>query len=521
MIDKQRMMLEAFERTRAYPALMRSFSITLILLFALALGSALAVVATLPLIWVAVVCAGLCGLFSILAWWSSSWPLVPILRVVLIASFSFKMEVNLFPVFKYHESPPGIIVSLMLIASLMLLGAHILDRWRGKPRETVLPMSFSLASVALLLWLIVSTLGSSEIRLGFNAVWGMTVTLLMCFVLANEFGSRAALRNAVITMAVAVGINGLVGLLQSTTGMFTEWTMLGAAREEFRKSIAEEYLRASGFLGMSNSFAWYLITFLPVLLATTLIRVEELRGWKRLLLAASSCLAVTALVLTYSRGGWAAFGLSLLALAALLYRASPPAERGRFAPRIAAVALLTALLCLPFATPIYLRLTEDDHGSVQARVPLMQVAQGMIADNPWLGVGPANYEAEMRRYDETPIKITDDFDWPVHNIFLHMTAEAGFLATLCFLALIIIALRRGWRALSSHDPLFRALGAGLIAGMLAYLWMGLKEPGSFGAPQLRLCFLVFGLLLALDRAGRGNVEGTDEGTLTGDKAISQ
>jgi len=516
MIEKQRMMLEEFERTRAYPTLMRSLSFTLILLFALALGSALAVVATLPLIWVAVVCAGLCGLFSILAWWSSSWPLVPILRVVLIASFSFKMEVNLFPVFKYHESPPGIIVSLILIASLMLLGAHILDRWRGKPRETVLPVSFSLASVALLLWLIVSTLGSSEIRLGFNAVWGMTVTLLVCFVLANEFGSRAALRNAVITVAAAVGINGVVGLLQSTTGMFTEWTMLGAAREEFRKSIGDDYLRASGFLGMSNSFAWYLITFLPVLLATTLIRVEELRGWKRLLLAASSCLAVTALVLTYSRGGWAAFGLSLLALAALLYRASPPAERGRFAARMAAVALLTALLCLPFATPIYLRLTEDDHGSVQARVPLMQVAQGMIADNPWLGVGPANYEAEMRRYDETPVKITDGFDWPVHNIFLHMTAEAGILATLCFLALIIIALRRGWRALSSHDPLFRALGAGLIAGMLAYLWMGLKEPGSFGAPQLRLCFLLCGLLLALDRAGRGN----DEGTLTGDKAIS-
>src|SRR5215475_4397982 len=171
MIDKQRMMFEEFERTRARPELSRSLSLTLTILFALALGSALAVVATLPLMWVAVVCAGLCGLFSVLAWWSPSWPIAPILRVVLTASFSFKMEVNLFPVFKYHESPPGIIVSLTLMVSLMLLGARILDRWRGKPRETVFPLSFSLASVALLLWLIVSTLGSSEIRLGINAVW--------------------------------------------------------------------------------------------------------------------------------------------------------------------------------------------------------------------------------------------------------------------------------------------------------------------------------------------------------------
>src|SRR5262245_29997532 len=337
---------------------------------------------------------------------------------------------------------------------------------------------------------------------------GLAVTLLMCFMLANEFGSRAALRTALITMAVAVGINGLVGLLQSTTGMFTEWTMLGAARVEFRQSIGEdEYLRASGFLGMSNSFAWYLITFLPMLLSTALLQAEDLRGWKRLLLAASSCLAVIALVLTYSRGGWVAMGLSLIALAALAYRALPLAERSRFAIRMAIVVLLTGLLCLPFARSIYLRLTEDDQGSVQVRVPLMQVAQNMIADNPWLGVGPANYEAEMRRYDETPGKVSDDFDWPVHNIFLHMTAEAGIPAILCFLTLMIIALRCGWRALGSSDSLLRALGAGLIAGMLAYLWMGLKEPGSFGAPQLRLCFIIYGLLLALDRARRRMEEG--------------
>jgi len=80
MIEKQRMMLEEFERTRAYPALSRPPSFTLTLLFALTLGSALAVVATLPLMWVAVVCAGLCGLFSVLAWWSPSWPIAPRLR---------------------------------------------------------------------------------------------------------------------------------------------------------------------------------------------------------------------------------------------------------------------------------------------------------------------------------------------------------------------------------------------------------------------------------------------------------
>jgi putative inorganic carbon (hco3(-)) transporter len=339
----------------------------------------------------------------------------------------------------------------------------------------------------------------------------------MCFVVANEFGSRAALRTAVIVMAVVSGVNGLVALLQTTTGLFTDWTWLGAAREEMRQTISEgDVLRASGFLGTSNGLGWYLVTFLPVPISMLVLKVEDFRGWKRWLLAVSSGLGLIALILTYTRGSWVAFGVALLALIPLLYRTLPIAERRRFTLRVAAVVLLTVVICLPFAGTIYIRLTEDDRGSAYSRVPLVQVAQAMITDNPWLGVGLANYEAEMRRYDTTSELISDGFDWPVHNIFLHMTAEAGIPAALSFVALIVIALRRGWRALGSHDPFLRAHAAGLIAGIIAYLITGLKEPGSFGSTKLRLLFLFCGLLLALERAGRGD----SEGEVTGENAIS-
>ena len=522
MIEKQNMPLEELEGTRAHlalpPTLSFPHSFALILLFALALGSALAALATLSQMWVAVVCVGLCGVFGVSLCLSANWPLAPILQVVLLVSLLFKLEVNLFPDFKYNESLPGLNISLMLIVSLMLLGAHIFNRWCGKPRDPVFPLGYSLASMTLLLWSILSILDSSEPLLGFYSVWGLTTVLLMCFVVANEFGNRAALRTAVIAMAVGFAVNGLVALLQSTTGMFTDWTFLGAAREENRQTIGGgEILRASGFLGTSNGLGWYLVTFLPVPISMLVLKVEDFRGWKRWLLAVSSVLGVMALILTYTRGSWVAFGVALLALVALLYRTLTIAARRLFILRIAAVSLLTMLICLPFAETIYIRLTEDDRGSAYSRVPLTQVAQAMIADNLWLGVGLSNYEAEMRRYDTTSELISDGFDWPVHNIFLHMTAEAGVPATLSFLTLIAIALRRGWRSLSSRDPFLRALAAGLIAGIIAYMITGLKEPGSFGSQKLRLCFLFCGLLLALDRAGRGN----DEGTLTGEKAISQ
>jgi O-antigen ligase len=208
------------------------------------------------------------------------------------------------------------------------------------------------------------------------------------------------------------------------------------------------------------------------------------------------------LILTYARGSWAAFGATMIVLSALAYRALPVEERGRYAMRVSGLAIVAALLCLPFTGSIYTRLTEDDQGAAYSRVPLMEVAQTMIEDNPLLGVGLSSYEAEMRRYDKTPDRISDTFDWPVHNIYLHMTAEGGIPATFCFLALIAIALGRGWRTMKSRDPFLRALALGFVVGLLAYLWTGMKELGSFGSPQLRYCFLLVGLLLAIDRANR-------------------
>src|SRR5262249_56868640 len=121
-----------------------------------------------------------------------------------------------------------------------------------------------------------------------------------------------------------------------------------------------EVLRASGFLGTSNGLGWYLVTFLPVPISMLVLKVEDFRGWKRWLLAVSSVLGVIALILTYTRGSWVAFGVALLALIALLYRTLTIAARRLFTLRIAAVSLFTLLIFLPFAPTIYIRLTSHD-----------------------------------------------------------------------------------------------------------------------------------------------------------------
>ncbi|MGH9845691.1 MAG: O-antigen ligase family protein, partial [Blastocatellia bacterium] len=166
------------------------------------------------------------------------------------------------------------------------------------------------------------------------------------------------------------------------------------------------------------------------------------------------------------------------------------------------------LLAIPFSGKIVSRLTDDDRGSAEVRLPLIQVALAMIADNPVLGVGMGSYESVMRNYDETPELVTEHFDWPVHNVYLHIAAETGLPGLLLFLALAALASRRGWMVLrnSGADPLLRALALGLLAGMAAYLINGLKEGSCFQTGMMRPFFLLCGLLLANERASRRTAE---------------
>lgn len=478
----------------------------LIVALAVAFSVMFAGLGGLPIKTLAGVIIAVCGLLGVLAWASVSWPIVPVLRVLLLASLAFRLEINLFPLFKYNEGLPGLNVSLMLLTSLALVCAHCLARLKGKPAEPVFPVSFSLSVIALLLWCALGILAGTEQLLAFYAWWSLASCLLFTFAVANEVGRRERLRTAVLVIAVVVGANGVIGTLQATTGALTDLTWLGAAKEENRQAFGDgEISRATGLQGMANSFAWFLVTLLPTLMAVLILRVRDFSLWQRRSLVLATAAGLLALLLTYARGSWLAFGLAFGVLLALSYSVLPVAERQRFGKQIATLMLLGFTLCLPFLGPIVIRLTEDDNGSAYSRVPLSQVAQTMIEANPLLGVGLSNYEAEMRRYDHTPDRITEDFPWPVHNIFLHTAAEAGLPGLALFLLLIALALHQGWQVLGSSDRLLQACAIGLLCGVLAYLVTGLKELGSLGTPQFRVCFMCCGLLLALGRIRRNEI----------------
>jgi O-antigen ligase len=483
--------------------------VPLLFLLALLLGGAIPWLTTLPSKWLGVLCVGLCGLFGILFWWSANWPLAPALRLGLLASFSMRLETQLFGLDKDIYPPPGITISLTFILSVMLAVAYLNRRRPVGQREKIFPVTFSLALSTLFLWCVISVISSEQTWLGISALWSLTSMILMCFVVAWAFADSQALRQGVVGMAITVALSCIVGLLQYQFDLLTDITALGAAPEEDRLKIAEGgIIRVYGFLWHANIFAWFLVSYMPVIIAMPLLRAPGFRPWERWLFPGVSALSLIALILTYARGGWIAFAVGSALLVVLTILAIPKTERWRLILKLQAVIILTGCLCLPFTGSIYTRLTEDDAGAAYTRVPLMQVAMEMIRHNPLLGVGLNNYNSQMRRYDNTPELVSDEILLPVHNVFLHIAAEAGAPALLCFLILTAVALREGWRAFRQSDDLFtRAVAAGLIAGFTAYLLTGFKEPGSLGYPQIRLFFLLSGLLIAVGRVDRRRVAG--------------
>lgn len=382
------------------------------------LGALLIQILNLPKTWAALLCLALGGGCVTLIWVALKLPIVPILRMALLASFWFRLEINLFPLIKAgHETPVGLVVSLNLLLCVMLLTAFLYARWQSAEPRQILPSAYLWAASALVLLSVLSVVNGAETGLGLYALWGLLYQLLICYVVAAHFGAVAILRQAVICLALAILLNSLLGILQYFD-LFAGWELLGATTSDRQMKLPGlEVSRASGLVESANSFGWVLVSFCPVIITPVLLAQNALRAWERRLCGLAFFCGVAALLLTFSRGSWMAFAASCPLLAIFVLRALPARERWRMIFRLAGMLVLLVLLSLPFLGPFSARLFGEDDGAAESRFSLMEVAVEMIQQNPWLGVGLSSYEAVMRRYDHTADFISEHFPYPVHNMF--------------------------------------------------------------------------------------------------------
>ena len=222
-----------------------------------------------------------------------------------------------------------------------------------------------------------------------------------------------------------------------------------------------EGARITSFLGNPNMLSPVIGFTLPFAMFAA-VRLERPRY--RWLAGVAAFVLVLALVLTFSRGAWAAIGLGLVLGTALLDRR--------------ALLLMVVLVPLAWATAVVMPRSLladsdpgapppsapdwigstvdrfDDLGGGDLRIRFLTDGLRIIDDNLLLGVGPGRYGGAAATILGTPVYEEYDTELfgfrTVHDFWLHLTGEVGVIGVAVFLTMVVGLLirfvRAAWRA---------------------------------------------------------------------------
>jgi putative inorganic carbon (HCO3(-)) transporter len=244
--------------------------------------------------------------------------------------------------------------------------------------------------------------------------------------------------------------------------------------------------RAGGPTGDPNYFALMLVPLAP--LALYQIKHETSVYLRWLAVVALAVIAV-ALILTYSRGGYFAFAIVLLA--------SAQARLIRF--RTLGIMLIIAIIIAPFVSfdfvdrintalrSVNINILPSHSGPVSQTDPSIanrtnEVRTGVLVfyHNPVLGVGIRNFPEHFQQYAR-PLGITTTELRPPHSLYVEIAAETGIIGLAAFgyfVAVLFKRLRRNWRTWSLADS-DRRLAQAMAIALVGYLVGSLFLQASF------------------------------------------
>ena len=360
------------------------------------------------------------------------------LLLALTATLSISLKVH--PIYRVDHmgGAAGVRISIteILIAAILV---YLLVRSRGMFRVRIqVPTSILIAVAVYLVFCVISTMASPDPELGVFQILATLQTFAVFVFLVNYIDTSYKFRVAVAGLLLGTFAQSAVALGQYKFPGRFEFKMLGAQEQEELKvsdsgdidlpsvdlgqtTIGGEVVtRPMGMLIHSNLLGTFLA--LQILLAAALFFTtsSNLLG---LCSAGVAAVAGTALVVTYSRSGWAAAGMGFAVWWALAwkYRALRLNFRQKLA--VALVVIVAAGALVKLAPKIYLRLTETAGEALTFRRDLAAAAFRMTMHNPVTGVGLNTFVDQLPPYD--PAQTSRLKAYPVHDIFLLESSETG------------------------------------------------------------------------------------------------
>jgi O-antigen ligase len=234
--------------------------------------------------------------------------------------------------------------------------------------------------------------------------------------------------------------------------------------------------RGTGTYISPNNLAGFLEMLIP--LAVAYILVGRIKPLTRILLGYAVLMMLGGLTVTFSRGGWVACTVGLLALLGVLIF-----HRNHQLPALLLLLVLigggTVFVTKYLANTLsYIHRVEDPltEGSVDLdmRRDMWHSAERMWLDNFWWGVGPAHYDYRFRQYRTEHVQLRPD---RAHNDYLNLLADwgvAGGIIVLAGMTVFGLGLVKTWEHVRRAEKDFGsgksnrfAFFLGASAGLLA------------------------------------------------------
>ena len=248
-------------------------------------------------------------------------------------------------------------------------------------------------------------------------------------------------------------------------------------------SMSTGTIRIYGPLGNPNLLAGYLLPIVPL----AVVAMFRWRGLgQKVFSAVSGLLSATAVLYTYSRGGW----LGLLAATAvlvflLLLRGTaewPPLWRRLvplgvlFAGGVLVVIAATQLE--PIRTRVVSLVAGRGDSSNNFRINVWLAAVEMIQDRPWLGIGPGNnaFNSMYPLYQQPKFNALSAYSVP-----LELMVEMGVPGLLACCGLLVTSVKNSLD-LDSNSGL---IAIGCLAAIAGLLTQGITDT-IFFRPEVQL-----------------------------------
>jgi O-antigen ligase len=401
------------------------------------------------------------------------------LLVAILIEIPLQLDKSLY--YDYYAVQLGAIgglnvsVTTFCLAALYALWlAELLAKATAVPRllRASLPLLAYLAAVTL------STVVAQNARLAVFEIFLLVQSFLLFIYIIKSVQSRQDLLFILTLLLIGLAFQGAVMI-----GVRIIGHSISIAR--IRAGI-DAGGRVGGTIGSPNTAASYLTLLLAPALGLLL---TPLKGRYQWLAASAFGLGAVALLLTFSRGGWLAFTVSITLLCLLAF------YRGWLSLRvILTMVAIAVLLFALFREPITARLFGDDAGTARSRVTLARLAFRMIKDRPVLGIGANNFGTVLQQYI-TP-EFYGEFLFAVHNKYLLVWAETGIVGLVAVLGFLLSVIRCGWQGWQLRDRLLSPLALGFtlaIVGQMAHMFFDVFH----SRPQVQTLWLVAGLVIAI------------------------